>query len=71
MTFNARATAAVFDDEANCWTVTFEDGRQVRGTLLITGLGVLSAPALPNVPGRDDFQGKPFIPRALAPEPVS
>ena len=71
MTFNARATAAVFDDEANCWTVTFEDGRQVRGTLLITGLGVLSAPTLPNVPGRDDFQGQAFHTARWPHEPVS
>ncbi|MEC7655903.1 MAG: NAD(P)/FAD-dependent oxidoreductase [Pseudomonadota bacterium] len=71
MTFNARATAAVFDDNANHWTVTFEDGRQVRGTLLITGLGVLSAPTLPNIPGRDDFEGQAFHTARWPHEPVS
>ena len=71
MTFNARVTAAVFDDNANHWTVTFEDGRQVRGTLLITGLGVLSAPTLPNIPGRDDFEGQAFHTSRWPHEPVS
>lgn len=57
ITFNARVVAAHFDDEASHWTLTFEDGRQARGTLLITCMGVLSAPTLPNIPGRDDFEG--------------
>ena len=71
MTFNARATAAVFDDKANHWTVTFEDGCQVRGKLLITSLGVLSAPTLPNIPGRDVFEGQAFHTARWPHEPVS
>ena len=71
MTFNARVTAAEFDDKGNHWTVTFEDGGQARATLLITGLGVLSEPTLPNIPGRDEFKGQAFHTARWPHEPVS
>ncbi len=71
ITFNARATAATFDDVEDHWTVTFEDGSQARGTFLITCLGILSAPTLPNIPGRDDFAGQAFHTARWPREPVS
>jgi cation diffusion facilitator CzcD-associated flavoprotein CzcO len=58
--FNSRVVAAHFDDAANRWTVTFEDGRRDSARLLITALGPLSAHTLPNIPGRDDFRGQAF-----------
>ncbi len=70
MTFDASVAAATFDDAANLWTVTLEDGRQARASLLITGLGVLSAPTLPNIPGRDDFAGPKFHTARWPHEPV-
>ena len=71
ITFNTRVTAAEFDDEANQWTVTFEDGGQARGTFLITCLGILSTPTLPDIPGRDDFEGQAFHTARWPHEPVS
>lgn len=70
MTFNARAVAAAFDDAANQWTVTFEDGSRARAPLLLTGLGVLSAPTLPSIPGLDDFKGQAFHTARWPHEPV-
>jgi cation diffusion facilitator CzcD-associated flavoprotein CzcO len=70
MTFNARVVAAAFDDAANLWTITLEDGREARAPLLITGLGVLSTPTLPNIPGRDDFVGPSFHTARWPHEPV-
>lgn len=71
MTFNARAVAAEFDDAENHWAVTFEDGSQARAPLLLTGLGVLSAPTLPDIPGLDDFKGQAFHTARWPHEPVS
>jgi cation diffusion facilitator CzcD-associated flavoprotein CzcO len=70
MTFNASVAAAEFDDATSHWTITLEDGRQARAPLLITGLGVLSAPTLPNIPGRDDFEGPCFHTARWPHEPV-
>jgi cation diffusion facilitator CzcD-associated flavoprotein CzcO len=58
--FKSRMVAAHFDDEADRWTVTFEDGRQDSARLLITALGPLSAYTLPNIPGRETYKGQAF-----------
>ena len=60
ITFDSRMVAAHFDDATDRWTITFEDGRQDSARLLITALGPLSAYTLPNIPGRDSFQGRAF-----------
>lgn len=57
MRFNSRVAAAHFDDDTTRWTVTLESGEQARALFLITGLGPLSAFTLPNIEGRDDFEG--------------
>lgn len=50
---------AEWDDEAQRWTV-----RTSRGTLtarvLVAGMGALSEPALPSIPGADRFEGPAF-----------
>jgi len=57
MRFNSRVASAHFDDNTTRWTVTLESGEQASALFLITGLGPLSAYTLPNIPGRDDFEG--------------
>lgn len=57
MRFNSRVASAHFDDDTTRWTVTLESGEQARALFLITGLGPLSAYTLPNIPGRDNFEG--------------
>ena len=58
--FGSRVVAAQFDDRTDRWTITLESGEQASACLLITALGPLSAPTLPNIPGRDSFQGQAF-----------
>jgi cation diffusion facilitator CzcD-associated flavoprotein CzcO len=70
MRFNSRVTAAWFDDETNMWTVKTEKGEQESAPLLIMGLGPLSAHTLPNIPGRDDFEGLAFHTARWPHEPV-
>ncbi len=55
--FGARVTSADFDDQAGQWTVAASDGSITRARFLIASTGVLSIPYLPDVPGRDDFEG--------------
>jgi cation diffusion facilitator CzcD-associated flavoprotein CzcO len=70
MRFNSRVKAAHFDDDATLWTVTLESGEQASAPLLITGLGPLSAYTLPNIPGREDFEGPAFHTARWPHEPV-
>jgi len=60
ITFNARVIAAHFDDDATRWTITLENGSRASAPLLITALGPLSAPTLPNIPGRETFKGPAY-----------
>ena len=58
--FNTRVRAASFDAAANCWEVEAESGARARARYLITALGPLSAPMMPNIPGMEDFRGTWF-----------
>jgi cation diffusion facilitator CzcD-associated flavoprotein CzcO len=53
-------TVAVYDEAKNCWAIELEDGSRARATLLITAIGILSAPQMPKVEGIDSFQGDSF-----------
>ncbi len=71
MSFGSRVVAARFDDLDNRWTITLESGEQARARWLITALGPLSAPTLPNIPGRESFRGSAFHTSRWPREPVS
>ncbi|HEX7944512.1 MAG TPA: NAD(P)/FAD-dependent oxidoreductase, partial [Phenylobacterium sp.] len=60
MRFNARVTAAHYDVAGNTWKVTTEDGRTETSRFLITAVGILSAPVIPPIPGREAFAGRSF-----------
>jgi len=55
--FDTRIAAAVFDEAERCWEVETEDGNRTRARFLITAIGPLSAHTLPNIEGRDSFEG--------------
>ena len=71
ITFNARVEVAAYDEAANEWELTFEDGRRTRSRILITAIGPLSAPTMPNIPGVDDFRGEAYHTGLWPHEPVS
>jgi len=58
MHFDARVSSAVFDEAASSWTVTTDDGAEVRARFLVAATGVLSIPHFPDVPGREAFRGE-------------
>ena len=55
--FGARVTSATWDDADARWTVITEGAGIYKATFLVAATGVLSVPFIPDVPGRDDFDG--------------
>jgi len=70
MQFHATVNAAHWDEAANQWTVTLDDGSQTRARFLFTAIGILSAHTLPAIPGRDSFQGPAYHPARWPHTPV-
>jgi cation diffusion facilitator CzcD-associated flavoprotein CzcO len=57
---NAKVTRATFDERAGIWEVAAADGRTWRARALVSGIGGLSQPAYPDIPGLASFEGKTF-----------
>ena len=60
MKFETRVTSAHFDDATGRWTITTDKGDRVTCKYFITGIGCLSSGQIPNIPGRDSFQGASY-----------
>lgn len=60
--FGREVVAATFDDEAASWTVAFADASAEPETvdILISAVGQLSRPRLPDIKGVDSFEGTSF-----------
>ena len=58
--FNSRVESCVYDEEANRWELTMQDGHKARGQFLITAVGLLSAHYVPDFEGIHDFKGPWF-----------
>jgi cation diffusion facilitator CzcD-associated flavoprotein CzcO len=58
--FGCKVTGARWNDRRGQWRLTLEDGRTFSCKVLIAGTGGLSRPALPEIPGRDEFRGEAF-----------
>jgi cation diffusion facilitator CzcD-associated flavoprotein CzcO len=69
--FKTRVKSAHWLDEIGGWKLTDESGKTYTSRFLITGIGVLSNPTLPNVPGVEDFKGEACHTARWPKEPVS
>ncbi len=58
--FDANVQSARYDETSASWTVATADGRSFKGQVLVSGMGGLSNPAMPNVKGLEKFKGKAF-----------
>ena len=58
--FHANLTQARYDASRQRWVLQCEDGRRFECQVLVSGMGGLSNPAYPQVPGLDQFQGEQF-----------
>ena len=56
--FGVEVTGASWDDDTATWSVTLDDGRTVEGRAVISAVGQLNRPLLPDVPGA--FAGPSF-----------
>ena len=53
----AKVTSAEFDERRGVWTVTLDGGDTLTSTALVSAVGQLNRPALPEIEGREDFAG--------------
>jgi cation diffusion facilitator CzcD-associated flavoprotein CzcO len=67
---STRVTAATFDDARNQWTVETDRGDRVTVRFLVTAVGCLSAPSVPDIPGLDEFEGDVYSTATWPREPV-
>ena len=55
--FGCGVAAAEFDESLGAWNLTLDDGGTLQATAVVSAVGQLGRPALPDVPGRDEFDG--------------
>jgi len=53
--FGARVISAEFDETPGDWNVTLEGGDTLIAKVVVSAVGQLNRPALPDITGRDDF----------------
>jgi 4-hydroxyacetophenone monooxygenase len=58
VSFGVEVTGATWDDDAAGWRVSLDDGREVEARAVISAVGQLNRPLLPDVPGT--FDGPSF-----------
>lgn len=61
--FRTEVTSAAYDEQSQTWTVDMvgPDGRDQRtADIVITAVGLLSRPKVPDLPGIEDFEGPIF-----------
>ncbi|MCU1458571.1 MAG: cyclohexanone monooxygenase, partial [Actinomycetia bacterium] len=57
MRFSTRVTSARFDETDAVWRVGTDRGTDVTARFLVMATGPLSTANMPDIPGRDDFEG--------------
>ena len=70
MQFRTRVASATFDEPSATWTLTTEDGTQLRSRFVVSATGVLSVPYWPSIPGRERYQGEAYHTGQWPKEPV-
>ena len=58
--FNVRVKAATWLDDTREWSIVDENGNVYSTRFLVSCMGFLSSPTLPNIPGIEDFAGLAF-----------
>ncbi|KXT02385.1 hypothetical protein AC578_235, partial [Pseudocercospora eumusae] len=60
MQFNTRVKSARWREESKSWLVTDNSGRTYSTRFIVTALGILNEPTLPNIPGVENYRGEAF-----------
>ncbi|MBW8751056.1 MAG: NAD(P)/FAD-dependent oxidoreductase [Propionibacteriales bacterium] len=53
-------TGAAYDEDTRTWRVETDTGETLTADFLVTAVGQLSRPAIPDLPGRESFAGPAF-----------
>ena len=69
--FSSDVQSAIYRDDTRSWEIQLQDGNRFSSRFLITGIGLLSQPTLPRIPGIDSFNGQSFHTSRWPHEPVS
>src|SRR3984885_2416542 len=56
--FESRVASAHYQEDTRSWDIALEDGRRYSTRFLLTAIGILSAPTMPNIPGVGTFKGQ-------------
>jgi cyclohexanone monooxygenase len=56
--FNTRVEAAAFDEASGGWEIRTSDGEMTRARFVVMATGCLSTANMPDLPGRDSFEGE-------------
>ena len=70
MQFNCKVESSAFDEASNTWSVHLADGRTLTTPVLLTAIGMLSAPTMPTIPGVESYQGEAYHTYYWPKEPV-
>jgi cation diffusion facilitator CzcD-associated flavoprotein CzcO len=57
--FNTTVESAAWDDDAQRWTIETSNG-PVSARVLVSGMGPLTEPRIPDIPGLESFEGETF-----------
>ena len=68
--FDTRVQAAHYDDTAQAWNVTTDDGKVTRARYFVLAVGCLSSFNKPDIPGLEDFEGNTYFTAQWPHEPV-
>jgi cation diffusion facilitator CzcD-associated flavoprotein CzcO len=55
--FGRGVTKAEFDEDHAIWQITLDDGSTLNARAVVCAVGQLGRPVLPDLPGRDEFNG--------------
>jgi cation diffusion facilitator CzcD-associated flavoprotein CzcO len=58
--YNSEVTKLQFEESTGCWQVQTEDGRFVTARHVVSAIGPLNRPHIPDIPGLETFQGNAF-----------
>jgi cation diffusion facilitator CzcD-associated flavoprotein CzcO len=58
--FDTAMSGATWDAAAGIWHVALSDGAAIRARVLVSAIGALHEPAMPDLPGIETFKGKIF-----------
>ena len=60
MQFDTRVSTAHWQNRDHSWLLADTKGTTYSSRFLITAMGILNDPTLPNIPGVGDFQGEAY-----------